>query len=259
MSLRDYHSQYWLAYGYLQQGRYAEAWKIWDAKKRDIVEAQGDGEVYRYWAELGASLVTETGAWDRAEEVFKDPVTIRRSGGDSHMHAVGSPARALEGFVKGLAAARKGEPVAPWLDLLEQARSMAVQRDQAIPAARYEAQQLMVRAAEARKAGRAAEAVEFLAKAAVLEEKDAQVSGPPDIVKPSHEMAGEVLMEMGKAAEALKKFQKALERQPNRSLSVQGALRAAEKLGDKELVESYGAALRANWANADSQAGAGGR
>lgn len=243
MSLRDYHSQYWLAYAYLQQGRKADAWKVWEAKKQDIIDSKGDGEVYRYWAELGAMLVIETGGWERAAEVFADPVTIRRASGEGHAHTPTGAARALEGLTRGLAAARAGEDFAPWLDKIGQARLIAVQKNQDVLAARYEAQELMVKAVAARKAGRAEEAIELLSKASVLEEKDVLVSGPPDIIKPTHELAGEMLLEMERPAEALKKFQKALDRQPNRLASVQGAMKASQKLGDRELTESYRAAL----------------
>ena len=44
-------------------------------------------------------------------------------------------------------------------------------------------------------------------------------------------------------AEALKKCQKALDRQPNRLASVQGAMKASQKLGDRDLTESYRVAL----------------
>jgi tetratricopeptide (TPR) repeat protein len=261
MALRDYHSQYWLAYGYMQQGRYADAWKVWETKKQNIIEAAGDGEVYRYWADLGAALVIETGSWDLADSVFKDPVTIRRSGSDAHGHTPSSAARALEGLTRGFAAARSGKPIQPWLDLIDQAKAMAVQQKAPVVVARLEAQGLMVQAAAARQEKKYDEAIGLLKKAAELEEKDAFISGPPDIIKPSHELAGEVMLEAGKPADALKMFQKALERQPNRSLSVQGALRAAEKVGNKELVDSYGAALKANWAHADGgmASSAGGR
>ncbi len=231
MSLRDYHSQYWLAYAYLQQGRNADAWKVWEVKKQDIIDSQGDGEVYRYWAALGAMLVVETGSWDRAAEVFADPVTIRRAGGEGHAHSPSGLDRALEGLTRGLAAARAGEDVGPWIDKIEQARLIAVQKNQDVAAARYEAQVLMVRAVAARKAGKSEEAITLLSKASLLEEKDLLVSGPPDIIKPTHELAGEMLLEMERPAEALKKFQKSLERQPNRLASVSGARKASEKLG----------------------------
>ena len=52
---------------------------------------------------------------------------------------------------------------------IEQARLIAVQKNQDVLAARYEAQGLMVKAVGARKAGRAEEAIELLSKASVLE------------------------------------------------------------------------------------------
>lgn len=232
LSLRDYHSQYWLAYGYLQMGRPEDAWKVWETKKQDIIDSKGDGEVYRYWADLGAMLVISTGAWNRAAEVFADPVTIRRAGGDAHAHLPEGTPRGLEGFARGWAAAEAGEDIAPWLDQMEQARLIAVQKDQAIVAARFEAQQMIVKAVVARKAGKLAEAVAILDKAAVLEEKD-KPSGPPEIIKPTHELAGEILLEMGNKAEAVKKFEKALERQPMRRASLEGLTRAGVLLENR--------------------------
>lgn len=177
LALRDYHSQYWLAYGCLQMGRPEEAWKVWEDKKRDIIESQGNGEVYRYWAELGALLVISTGTWDRAAEVLSDPVTIRRAGSEGHAHQPSSAARALEGFTRGWAAALKGEDIAPWLDLIEQARQMAAQRDQPIAAARCQAQELMVEAIAARHAGKLTDAPALLDRAQALEEEEHSVSG----------------------------------------------------------------------------------
>ncbi len=232
LSLRDYHSQYWLAYGYLQMGRPADAWKVWETKKQDIIDSKGNGEVYRYWADLGALLVVSTGAWDRAAEVFADPVTIRRAGGDSHAHVPEGAARALEGFARGWAAAETGGDIAPWLDQMEQARLVAVQKDQKAMAARFEAQHMIVKAVAMRKAGKLAEAVEVLGRAAVLEEKE-KPSGPPEIVKPSHELAGEILLEMGKNAEAAKMFEKSLERQPMRRASLEGLTRAGVLLENR--------------------------
>lgn len=245
---RDYHSQYWLAYGYLQQGRYADAWKIYEAKKKDIIDAQGDGEVYRYWSDLGAAIVIETRAWDRAESVFTDPVTIRRSGGD-HAHAASNPGRAIQALTGGLAAARSGGDVKPFLDLLEQTRQMAIQRDNKVNAARSEAQSLMVQAAAAARAKNFDAATSLLAKAGKLEETD-EPSGPPDIIKPSHELFGEVLLEAGKPKEAMAQFQKSLARQKNRSRSVLGLARAARAAGEGELALQMYRQFLTNWAQA---------
>ena len=232
LSLRDYHSQYWLAYGYLQMGRDADAWKVWETKKQDVIDSKGDGEVYRYWADLGALLVVSTGAWNRAAEVFSDPAKIRRASGEAHAHLPEGTQRALAGFARGWAAAELGEDVAPWMDQIEQARLMAVQKNQGGQAALFAAQQLIVNAIVARKAGKLNEAVEILAKAAVLEEKE-KPSGPPNIIKPTHELAGEILLEMGKKAEAAREFEKSLERQPMRRASLEGLARAGVVLENR--------------------------
>ncbi len=249
-ALRDYHSQYWLAYGYLQQGRYAEAWKVWEAKRADIIASQGNGDTYSYWASLGAMLVIGSGAWERAEEVFRDPVTIRVGSAEGHAHSPRPAARALEGLARGFAAARRGQDIAPWVDKIEQAKTMT---PEAVAAARLEAQALMVKAERARHDRLYDEAIRLLEKANELEEKEKWVSGPPDIIKPSHELAGEILLEAGKPMEALAKFRRALERQPNRSLSLAGAAKAAEVLGDAEAAMSYRTALAGNWARADKK------
>ena len=225
LGLRDYHSQYWLAYGYLQQGKTAEAWKVWESKKQDIVDSKGAGEVYRYWYDLGALLVISTQDWKRAKDVFENPMTARRAAGEGHAHTPEGSARAIEGFARALAAAELGEDTTPWVDLIEQGRLTAVQRKQDVAAARAEAQQLMVKAVVAQKAGKMEEAMALLGKASVLEEKETMVSGPPDIIKPSHELAGEMLLKMGKPAEARVQFEKALERQPKRRLSLEGLAR----------------------------------
>lgn len=101
-------------------------------------------------------------------------------------------------------------------DCFNRAVAIAVQRNPDV-AARYIAKVLMVSAVAARKADESEEAIELLHKASLLEEKDVLVSWPPDIIKPTHELAGEMLFEMG--------------RQPNRRARVSEARKASEKLG----------------------------
>ena len=51
--------------------------------------------------------------------------------------------------------------------------------------------------------------------------------GPPIIVKPSHELYGDVLMKLGRPDDAHAQYEKALARAPRRSLSVAGLAQAA--------------------------------
>ena len=85
-----------------------------------------------------------------------------------------------------------------------------------------------------------------------LEESLSPPSGPPDLIKPSHELFGEILLRAGKPAEAAQQFAKSLERQPNRARSLLGAARAAEQAGDKVAAQSFFSSLAQVWQQADA-------
>lgn len=52
--------------------------------------------------------------------------------------------------------------------------------------------------------------------------------GPPNLVKPARELAGEILLKFGKASEAKEQFEAALARAPGRALSLKGLAEARE-------------------------------
>ena len=70
--------------------------------------------------------------------------------------------------------------------------------------------------------GRTAEALALLAEATTAEEARPLEYGPPSVVKPSHELMGEMLLALDRPAEARVQFTKALERAPRRTLSLVG-------------------------------------
>ena len=77
--------------------------------------------------------------------------------------------------------------------------------------------------------------------------------GPPDVVKPSHELLGEVLLQSGKAAEAQREFTRALEMAPGRARSLLGLGRAALAAGDKPAARKALEELERVWHSADAQ------
>ena len=83
------------------------------------------------------------------------------------------------------------------------------------------------------------QAIEIMKKAVALEEQLAPPSGPPALIKPTHELFGEILLRGGKPAEALEQFNKALLRQPNRARSLLGAARAAMAKGDPQTARAF--------------------
>ncbi len=68
-------------------------------------------------------------------------------------------------------------------------------------------------------------------KGIALEEELSYSFGPPDVFKPVHEAYGEYLLQQNEAAKALAVFEKALEINPRRLLSLKGKQAAAKQLG----------------------------
>lgn len=228
IGVRDHHSQYWLAYGYLQQGRFDDAWKIYDQKKADLIESQGAGDVFRYWGDLTAMLIIETQKWDRAATAFQEPTVIRRASGTEHAHTPNSQERAVTAFGKGMAAAHLGQPIQPYLDELAQVQTMEEQKKSPVNVGRAKAQALMLEAAAAAHQKDYGTATAKAKAATTEEEKDEAPSGPPDLIQPTHELYGEILLAAGKPNEAAAAFRKSLERQPNRRRSVAGLAKARQ-------------------------------
>jgi tetratricopeptide (TPR) repeat protein len=103
---------------------------------------------------------------------------------------------------------------------------VAIQREQPAQAARIEAMQRMIEAKASAHKKDYPTAFAKMKEATALEEKDSAPSGPPDIIKPSHELYGELLLEAGRSREAIALFERSLERQPNRTRSVRGLEKA---------------------------------
>jgi tetratricopeptide (TPR) repeat protein len=75
--------------------------------------------------------------------------------------------------------------------------------------------------------------------------------GPPIVVKPPHELAGEMLLAMQRPKEALAEFDAALKLAPNRALSLLGRMHALQDIGDLTGAGRTRAQLAAIWHGAD--------
>jgi len=75
--------------------------------------------------------------------------------------------------------------------------------------------------------------------------------GPPDIVKPTHELIGELLLALDQPKEAQREFARALELAPGRSLALLGLARAAQAAGDTAAERRALDRLDHNWSGAD--------
>src|SRR5215213_1035469 len=270
LGVRDYHSLHWLLYVYLQQGRYKEADQLLNLMKKVLAESSytnklRPGYFENNFANMAAAFIIETESWKRAPDLFPDYRSISKpsdetastsSHGPGHTVPAGAPtmrtswvSRTLPLFVRAYAAAMTGaEDAANGLDELDNIR----QEQGADKAPAIEIHLMEVAALYALMSKDQSKAVEWMQKATALEEKMSPPSGPPSLIKPTHELFGEILLRAGKPVEAAGQFKIALLRQPNRARSLLGAARAAAQSGNQAGALTAYAALIEQWKQADA-------
>jgi tetratricopeptide (TPR) repeat protein len=111
--------------------------------------------------------------------------------------------------------------------------------------------ELALRAELLRGKGAREEATTLLRRATALEDGMPAEFGPPAVVKPSHELLAGLLLESGRASEAVEAFQRALALGPGRSAALLGLARAARAAGLGGLATQTYRTLAANWHAAD--------
>ena len=260
LSTRDYHSLHWLAYVYLQQGRFAKAEQLLPMNRKDGVA--------RYNDDLTAAFIVETERWDLADKYFTPSaaaVGAEMAGHAGHNAPSTPPAAAssttppraqrsqsLPSFIRGLAAAKTGSPEgARFIAELQAARKQISEKGDVYPLKSAEIKELEVSAAIAASKQNFTEAIELMKRATTLEEEMSPPSGPPSLIKPSHELFGEILLSASRPKEAAEQFGIALLRQPNRARSLLGAARAAAKSGDTKTALIAYSKLLQQWNQAD--------
>ena len=272
VSVRDYHSLHWLMYAYLQQGRYNQAEQLLSLMKKVMSESTYDnklrpGYYENNFASMAAAFVVETERWNLATELFPEskatPATsvqgaMSASQGThgGHSAPAGNTAATLRTssanlmlpfFVRGLAAAVNGAAVEQSLMGLEALRSDKNTGAGTVLTLR----ELEISALNASMKKDHDKAISLMRQATALEEQMSPPSGPPMLIKPTHELFGEILLRAGKPAEAAEQFNVALLRQPNRARSLLGAARAAAQGGNQSAALTAYAKLIEQWKQAD--------
>ena len=93
--------------------------------------------------------------------------------------------------------------------------------------------------------------VKLLQRATVAENGMDYDFGPPPVVKPAHEMLGEVYLSLGRADAAVAEFEAALQRAPRRAIALLGLQRALHATGDRARAQTVVDELAAIWSGAD--------
>jgi hypothetical protein len=90
-------------------------------------------------------------------------------------------------------------------------------------------------------------AVTLLKEAVTIEESMRPPNGAADPVKPAHELLGEVLLQVGKPADAAVAFDASLLRMPNRARSLIGSARAHAAAGHRDIAAERYVLLNSFW------------
>ena len=270
LSVRDYHSLHWLLYVYLQQGRYNQAEQLLSLMKKVMSESTYDNKLRpayyeNNYANMAAAFVVETERWNLAAELFPEskaaPATSEQSATNANQGSHGGHSAAqsaatvrassvnltLPFFVRGLAAAVNGAAVEQSVTGLEALRSDKISGSGSVLTIR----ELEISALSASMKKDHGKAIELMTKATLLEEQMSPPYGPPNLIKPTHELFGEILLRAGKPAEAAEQFKVSLLRQPNRARSLLGAARAAAQTGNQSGALTAYATLIEQWKQAD--------
>jgi tetratricopeptide (TPR) repeat protein len=209
----SYHALQWLQYAYLQQGRIADASRAL-AEMRQATEKDKSS---RSWEHL---------AWMRAAQIVN--VDEGASGALSISIAPGDlppGPSATDAFATGFGALRNGRlaDARAALAKLETLAGDSKEGEKSVaPVLRDE-----LHAAILSSEGRHDEAVKLLTSAAETEQQMPYGFGPPEPVKPSRELLGEILLAAGRRDEAKRAFEAELVRAPKRKLSVDGLRKAS--------------------------------
>lgn len=236
---RDFHSLGWLSYGYLQLGRTAEG-KECVRLMQEVVDASGDTDLAAEAQRMEARYLVESGRWSEAPEASAVLTDNPYSEANMRLALALAAAYGQDAPAAAAAAARLEELRAG----REEEGNRYLERLLAI----MERQGAALAAVAA---GNWEAALERGAEAARLADTTDPSSGPPETLKPAHELYGELLWASGRPAEAVEPFQRALERAPNRVASLLGLARAAVAQGDDRAAAAQYRQLLDLWKEAD--------
>jgi pentatricopeptide repeat protein len=233
---RGYHSYHWLLYGYLQQGRVAEAREM-VFKMQQYAKEKPSKRARVHVVLLKGTWLVETQEWDDSVASIAVEVSDLNIG-----------ARSQYSFLEGMKAYshRNAEKLAGAIAAIGKdiAVESEIAKDEGASfcmgatreaASRMDIEQSRIMKSELRALHAVliddpVQAESWLMKAVALEDSISYDYGPPTVQKPTRELYGEWLLEQGRPEEALQQFEAALKRAPGRVLAEKGKKTAVEAM-----------------------------
>lgn len=237
------HALDYLAYAYLQEGKYAEARRVVDEAAAVTATEPRVSQAADYaLAAIPARFALERGDWAAAARLAVRP------------SAAFPATEAITRFARGLGTARTGDAAqaAREAAALDSLHAVLVAQQQGLWAGAVGVQQQALGAWIAWAGGDHARALELSAAAAEAESRLEKHPVTPGSVLPAAALYGELLLRADRPAEALRACEDGLSREPNRAVLLAGALRAARAAGNAAAADRYAAQYRRLMAHADA-------
>jgi tetratricopeptide (TPR) repeat protein len=235
------HAQDYMVYAHLQLAQDQQARAVIDEMLKESDFKATVLAAHYAMAAAPARYATERGDWAAASQLEVRPSPIAYVPAMSH-------------FARALGAARSGHPDAAGADIAKLTELRDKLRDAKDPywANIVDIQRQVAGAWVLYAQGRHDEALQTLRAAADAEDKTEKHVVTPGPLAPARELYGFMLLDRGKADEALAAFETTIGKEPNRFNAIAGAGQASEGLGDKAKARDYYQQLTALARDADS-------
>jgi tetratricopeptide (TPR) repeat protein len=248
------HPVTWLAYAYLQQGRFADARRLVDGCAEEMrthpfmpEHEMGPQSALDYDNSSAASFAVMRSRYLIDSGDWSGPVAAMKVNAESLITA-----ELARDWADAYGAVRFGKLDAA-VAAIQRSRNSNERYVAAATAAGIapedpgqrvpEMEQQQLEGLLLLKRGRTDEGLALLSEAAAGERASPMEFGPPSLAKPANELLGEVLLELGRAQEACEAFQAAQVLAPGRGQSLIGLSKCARQIGDEGIVASAEARL----------------
>jgi tetratricopeptide (TPR) repeat protein len=231
------HALDYLAYAYLQGAQDQEAKRVLD-ELRAIKKVQPEAFQAAYaYAAIPARYALERRRWSEAAALTVQPTGFPWSRFQW--------AEAVTHFARAMGSARSGNVDSSRKDIekLESLQNALVKAKDSYWAKQVDIQRRVASAWYLRAENKNDEALQLMQSAADLEDSTDKHPVTPAPIQPARELLGEMLLELGDPAQALKEFEVSHRVEPNRFRGLSGAAKAAQESGDREKARQYYAKL----------------
>ncbi|MGZ8532961.1 MAG: hypothetical protein ACXW6J_20575 [Candidatus Binatia bacterium] len=227
------HALDYLAYAYLQGAQDREAKNVLD-ELRAIKKVQPEAFQAAYaFAAIPARYTLERRRWSEAAALTVTPTTFPWSRFPW--------SEAVTHFARAMGSARSGNVANARKDIekLESLQEALVKAKDSYWAKQVDIQRRVATAWYLRTERKNDEALQLMQSAADLEDSTDKHPVTPAPIQPARELLGEMLLELGDPAQALKQFEASHRIEPNRFRGLYGAAKAAQAAGDREKARHY--------------------